>query len=87
MIGDTNISGNHAISCLANNITGMTVDIEGSTDGGTTWSVIAADVPVSDFDGVAAIPTSVPFATSFKARLHITSPLGCESYSVESQDI
>lgn len=87
VVGDTNIGGNHAITCLASNITGMTVDIEGTTDGGTTWSVIAADVPASEFDGADAIEVSVPFGETFKARLKITSPLDCVSYSVESQDI
>lgn len=87
VVGDTNIGGNHAITCLASNITGMTVDIEGTTDGGTTWSVIAADVPASEFDGADAIEVSVPFSETFKARLKITSPLDCVSYSVESQDI
>jgi hypothetical protein len=87
VVGDTNIGGNHAITCLASNITGMTVDIEGTTDGGTTWSVIAADVPASEFDGADAIEVSVPFSETFKARLKISSPLDCVSYSVESQDI
>jgi hypothetical protein len=63
---------------------GFTFDMEGSTDGGTTWSVCAANIPYAAFDGSTNINTNVAYPTPFRTRIKITSNLGCISYSEEN---
>lgn len=64
---------------------GFTVDIEGTTDGGTTWTAFQVNVDPALLDGTNEFTTG--YSVTFITRLKMTSTLGCVYYSKETSII
>ena len=62
---------------------GYSVNVEISTDGGTTWGDLRVNYDPALLDGSTPLGTGITYGVSFKTRLKLISTLDCESYSVQ----
>ena len=75
--------GSWEIYPLATIPSGFTVNVELSTDGGTTWGDLRVNYDPTLLDGITPLGTGVTYGLSFKTRLKVISSLNCDNYSVE----
>lgn len=60
----------------------MTINLQKSLDGGTTWSDANLNVPAASFDGLTQITTGEPVGALFDVRLQlVNNTSGCTYYS------
>ena len=62
---------------------GYSVNVEISTDGGTTWGDLRVNYDPALLDGSTPLGTGITYGVSFKTRLKLISTLDCESYSLQ----